>query len=368
MDHLQSRFSAPSLLSRHSARLPRAVPAFLALPISHVRNGSAKFPNIIGDVRKSFAFPKARTVVPSWAQRHHANVGLGWEGRSPGPSIPDPPLVNAPLDPLRHQSIMPFDWEPSWPVSRVAEDQSSRDTEEAEESFSTRSSSNVHGMVGEDGRPLESYYSVYSAQSYHPGVYSQNHASAEESHIGQAVSTPGRKPVEASDRSTRPGVTRLPPVDHPDIRCSNTARTLVPAPMIFHMPVSHFGKLGERASAAGQSSLFEYSYYDRLSKRASTATGLSATTRATRDWYDEPMWVDDGEINRLANSLYGALNRHESDATGSMGHGRTMSGSTQASGPAMDSRGDLHDGIGVARKSRKSVRWNDEDAGVPTVL
>ena len=394
---LQSRFSAPSLMSRQSARLSRAVPAFLALPISHMRTGSGRFPNVFHDIRKSFSGTKEDKGVPAWAEKYDfppdppssqhfgqtqhplqrvettlppvpplpvrtardANTGdpRVISTRSPSPYAPQglpATFATTPAEPPRLN--MPeiggsqLDWgRYSPPVSAEI-----LHSPEQGDWQSTRSSSNIHG---DSHAPLESYYSVYSTPSYYPGPHDGLDG------IGQAVSAPGRESIEVSGFPMPPGSKRYP-APGITVRPPSAARNLVPQPMAvpdnLALPIApHLGRMGDRISASGNSSIFEYSDYDprHSSNRLSHQTSHTATTRATHNWYDKPLW------DNQPDSVYGGMSgvsRSNTQATARTGVTRAVSGVSgvsEASG--VWTMGEEADTYG--RKSRsKSVRWGDE--------
>lgn len=344
------------------------------------------------DIRKSFSGTKEDKGVPAWAEKydfshdphqrphpqrplervettlppvpplpirtpHEALSGdeRAISTRSPSPyaqHVLPPSFAITPAEPPRlnlpETGGSRIDWSRySPPVS--AEMLQSPDEEDWQ---STRSSSNIHGT----SQPLESYYSIYSTPSYYPGPHDAMDT------IGQAISAPGRESIEASAFPLPPGSIRFPQPAGPsiEIRPSSNARNLVPSPMAppdnLALPVAlHYGRIGDRASASGNSSLFEYSDYDPRHS-ANRLSHHTNTTRATQNWYDKPLW----DANQ-PESVYGGMSeisRSNTRATARTGVGRTISGVSEASG--VWTTGEEGDKEG--RKSRsKSVRWGDEE-------
>jgi hypothetical protein len=261
----------------------------------------------------------------------------------------------------RHQSIMPFDWVPSsatnYPATGREGHDSGRDLRGLD---SGRSGSNAREAFVKDCRPLGNYHSVYSTRNDLPDLANHDVQSRPQDTIGQVISAPGREFVEISRLLPRLGPPRMPSGDAPSIPPPNTTRSLVPGPLALDIPAQSLGKIGARTSAAGQSCLFEYSDYDRLSRRESTATGMLAAPRATQNWYDKPPGDGDADLNTPSNSLYIGMGPERVITTRAGDRVTEASGWRGAAGNGAISGVEAGDGVEGWRKSRKSVRWGDD--------
>ena len=340
------------------------LPGFLALPIKHVRAASGRLPDVFNNFRQSvqqhsgFAPMNASTRVgtnhrtnPSYANAanaplrvpplppHVAEVTpIGAFPAPPHRSVHDPPPTGRSNGSDRMETMIPspsspprislnglgesdFGWTDSRGSPRILAD--SLPSEYSQ--FDPLPGMRKHGLHIVNGPPAESYYSVYSNLSApHSELLSYDSRQ-----IGQAISAPGRESIELAQN---PGIL---------IRPSSGARNLVPVPTAvpdnLTAPLAPlYGLSTPRSSAAGHSSLFEYSDYDP--RRASHMTHASATTRATRNWYEQSLYGDSGQQGELADRA-----SRSSFVSGIW----TMHG---------DGNDESH------RKSRsKSVRWRDEE-------
>ena len=196
--------------------------------------------------------------------------------------------------------------------------------------------------TGQGRPPLESFYSAYTALS---GPNTRVPLPAAE-HVAQATSAP-EESVMAADfpvppdtkRTTRPSIL---------LRPASATRSLVPlpTPLPNNLVPPHAPRLGDagRSSPGGGSALFEYSAYDPV--RASRMTTESATTRGTRDWYEQSLW------DVPLQALHGGPEAPQSEW---LGRDPAWISESRSIGQAPANP--------VKRKSRsKSVRWEDDAA------
>ena len=357
--HMQSRFSAPSLISRNSAHqnnapgLPApvlALPGFLAHPISHVRQASGRFPEIFKDIRRSVLQPKSSNP-PAWAEKYTHNASSSGGGSARMEELDDgmlPPSAMAfprptPRQALNQNRISPPIPQPSWShAPQLAMPQTHEplslgwqaDTETSPKSLALYltggagdASSTASSRPREnapDPRALQSYHSVYST----PDTIISN---PNRDTIGQALSPPGDDPVEMSHFAFP-----VPPTNVPKsiLQRQSQAPSLASETSLYAPNLPPFSGLQRAEHGDQASSIFEYSSYTEAGGRGSSMT---STTRATRNWYEKPLWDNQGH---------------------GQGQGQRVDIHDPASGHDSH-RGSTHSAASRASRS-KSVRWEDE--------
>jgi hypothetical protein len=386
---MQSRFSVPSMMSRHSALLPRTVPAFLALPINHIRQSSGRFPAMVHGIRKSFvaARPSGPPTTPAWAQKYSDpmnDINYSNDYIPPVPPVPInhpyqataeayggmddrrvAPHINVSAPPqleLRRQSSSRLEWGHSYspsPGSGVEQLRSQPDFGRGGDLETTNQN------------PLESFYSKYSQQTGTWHGDDHLHMPDALGNIGQALTTAGRESIEALVFPMPPTNTHGPSHLSPPnpTRRPSVTRTLTSASIATSnqpQPESAYLGITTNHEHDNLSELFEFADYanglpSRHHSHATAHSRASGVTKQTRDWYENSYW--DGE-SQAGPSVYIRTDRSRlvPQNNGNQGNRASEFSRTSVASGVWTLAGDQADAGSGDRKSRsKSVRWGDEE-------
>lgn len=361
----QSRFSAPSLLSRQSL----AVPTFFGRPIFHMRQESGKFPPILSfkHVRNSFFSRREESSNRTWTDKYKnpPQSSLGGESLKRKISPPRALMMDTSTDPTGGQ----VGWGEGGPYPRVgpslpvAAQQAPSRIELREATPLTwgspyaatpplhpPSQSGSLGWQSENSQPelgvvapsvgshsIYSHGSIYTAT----GLSRYNTMKTTRSE-GESMHTGEGAVAAAASSFPMPPLTF--PASHGLLHDPYAPSHLPEFPSIsfspnFSDPDLHDSELTTR-STAQSSGIWEYATYTDPSG-ASPVTVFPKSlddARVTKDWYEKPLW--DGRSMTDPTSVYGAA---------------IVSGEVT---------GDERDG-----KSMKNVRWKDEGLdNVPRAL
>ena len=342
---MQSRFSAPSLASGAS-RISRAVPSFLALPISSMRHSSGRFPNVFNEIRKSMVLPKTPTPpTPPWAQQYSDHPSPLVTPETTLPPVPPLPVRTAreALDGdskgIRTRSPPPFpttavpfsaidstwnggggggvagsrfgppklelgslgrprlEWGHSYASPPILSAALPSTAAPYTSRSSDQSTSNTNGQL-----PLESLYS--QGRTLH-SMYTTD-SEGHEGIVGQALTAPGRVSpghfeIGFPDRPKFNSITFPQPMIRPPSNARNLVPAPHPAPSDLPLPTAPFlGNLGTTGSEGDHnSSLFEFAdwaggvgdgRYSGITTRSQATNATNGTVRQTRNWYEKPLW------------------------------------------------------------------------------
>lgn len=356
---LQSRFSAPSLLSRQSL----AISTFLTRPISHVRQGSGRFPPIFPfkHLRNSFFSRSERSHKQqgnrAWADKYtnRPQSSLGGEFLKRKISPPRAFMMDPPIDPTDDQA----GWEEGGPYPRVTPSlpvaaQASSRIELCEaipvtwgSSYAAtpplRAQSQSASLDWQSDKsqpqlnvvaPSETSHSVYShGSTYIATGLSRGNTMKSTQSEGESMHT--------GEGAVNPAASNFPmpplsfPMSHALSHDPYAPLHLPEIPSISFSPNFSHRNLHDSAlttrSTAQSSGTWEYAAYADPGGASPVTVfpkGLD-NARVTRDWYEKPLW--DGKSMADPTSVYGVA---------------IVKG---------EARRDERD-----RKSMKSVRWKDE--------
>jgi hypothetical protein len=144
----------------------------------------------------------------------------------------------------------------------------------------------------------------------------------------------------------------------------------------------YLGRVGDLRlsgqSVGGQSSAFEYAEFN--DQRASAMTSGTGTTRATRNWYDKPIWDSDAATD-LPGSLFDPTSTQQANGEEAMigrasraSRASAVSASSDVSGVwtiggEQQAHAGAEGGKGARKSKGKSVRWGDaEEEPLPKVF
>lgn len=364
----QSRFSAPSLLSRQSL----AVPTFFGRPISHMRQGSGRFPPILSFKHVPNIFsrregPNKQQDNRTWAEKYknppQSSLGgeplkrkisppralmmdtstdptggqVGWGDGGPyprvGPSLPVA-VQQAPSRIGLHEAT-PLTWGSSYAATPLLHPPS----QSGSLGWQSEKSQPELGVVA----PSVASHSIYS----HGSIYTANGLSRDNTmkttrSEGESMHT-GEGAVDAA-ASSFPMPPLTLPASHGLLHDPYASSHLPEIPYISFSPNFSHRNLHDSAlmtrSTAQSSGIWEYATYTDPSGTSPVPVFPNSLddTRVTRDWYEKPLW--DGRSMTNPTGVYGAA---------------IISGEVT---------GDERD-----RKSMKNVRWKDEGSdNVPRAL
>ncbi|ODO03458.1 hypothetical protein L198_02305 [Cryptococcus wingfieldii CBS 7118] len=354
----QSRFSAPSLIS-HSA-----IPALLRQPISHIRQGSGRFPPILSLKHLRLGWNPDQTArkengngTGTWVDKYttpptvnstRSRSGLSRNVSPPRAMEMDSPLESTPTRPRRPDGTV-SDHAPDTGVTWGA-------------SYTSPTVAQPHHQQWEHGQGLEAEFDHAALSEASHSVYSRTSTYTQHGNALSRGSTLKSMQAGGAGGANEAAATfPMPPVDHPFLHSRSssniqTERSLPPPPLPeipaitfspnFSHPVSQDYSITR--STQHSSGVWEYSGYDdssrhtplsgtlQLSREAPLIQGgVDDEYRATRDWYEKSIW--DGGITESSTVP------HRPEA---LGHS--------------------------SRKSVKSVRWGDEERdlqdGVPRAI
>ncbi|WVO12794.1 hypothetical protein L204_100402 [Cryptococcus depauperatus] len=350
----QSRFSAPSLLSRHSL----AMPAFIARPITHMRQGSGRFPPILSLKHLRSSIFNRSDEPGAYNGKKNLESSQAWADKYtfPVPAIARGEEFQQKMNPPRALMMDPHsssqdDRQHPGSFATLAHSQelpSRLDNLPVEWGSSYANSQRLSTQAFPSEYQNASQFSFHDANGNVPSEASQSMYSLPSTHTAHNLSRGSTLKSVQSDGSTPGEVVSsfpippsrlkgsLPPPPLPEIP---TSRTFSPDfTRDLSLPQPYNSRLTQ--STSHSSGVWEYAGYAGGSSPGPSAAqqvNLREEDRVTRDWYNKPIW--DGDSTFDPTSVYG---------------------------PPGDLQGGPADVKG--RKSVKSVRWDDQGGSGPKVL